>query len=299
MTRLRIRDASLLLPEVARPAAGLVSKIYVAEAGDPASPTVVFVHGGGPNGRMWRAHMEALAGSFHSLAPDLPGFGRSNRLADISLAATADLVAELIETRVPTGRAHVVGLSYGGSVILALLDRHPDRIDRAVVDGSGVLSSWLDPFVVLGAELVSPIAGTRPMATLLARIGLRGLGIALRGASPAAMRRAFREGYTAPLTRAQLEADCPTLFVAGEKERTVRASNAAFAALMPHAVARFVPGLSHAWFAWRPELHIQMVGAWLSGRELPSGLEPEPPSSAAVDRVLRLLASAPAEARPR
>lgn len=98
-------------------------------------------------------------------------------------------MGELIETRVPTGRAHVVGLSFGGSVVLALLDRHPDRIDRAVVDGSGVLSSWVDPLVVLGAEPVSPIAGARPMATLLGPIGLRGLGIALRGASPAATRR--------------------------------------------------------------------------------------------------------------
>ena len=194
---------------------------------------------------------------------------------------------------IPTGRAHVVGLSYGGSVVLALLDRHPDRIDRAVVDGSGVLSSWIDPLVVLGAEVVSPIAGTRPVATLLGPIGLRGLGIALRGASPAAMRRAFREGYTAPLTRMQLEANCPTLLVAGEKERTVRASNAAFAALMPHAVARFVPGLSHAWFAWRPELHMRMVETWLFGQELPSGLEPEPRSPEAVDRVLRLLAHPP------
>jgi pimeloyl-ACP methyl ester carboxylesterase len=248
---------------------------------------------------MWRAHMEALAGTFHCLVPDLPGFGRSNRLADISLAATADLVAELIEMRVPTGRAHVVGLSYGGSVILALLDRHRDRLDRAIVDGSGVLSSWVDPLVVLGAELVSPIAGARPVAALLGPIGLRGLGIALRGASPAAIRRAFREGYTAPLTRSQLEAPCPTLFVAGEKERTVRASNAAFADLMPHAIARFVPGLSHAWFAWRPELHIQMVGAWLSGQELPSGLEPEPASPAAVERVLDLLAGAPSGTMPR
>jgi proline iminopeptidase len=277
-------------PAAKRHPAARVQDIYVAESGDPESPAVVFIHGGGPSGLMWRRHLDQLAPTFHCLAPDLPGFGRSNRLASISLAETADLVAELIETRVRTGRAHVVGLSYGGSVVLALLDRHPDRIDRAVVDGSGVLSSWIDPLVLLGAAVVSPIAGTRPVATLLGPIGLRGLGIALRGASPAAMRRAFREGYTAPLTRRQLEANCPTLFVAGEKERIVRASNAAFAALMPHAVACFVPGLRHAWFAWRPELHMRMVEAWLSGQALPSGLEPEPRSPEAVDRVLRLLA---------
>ncbi len=275
---------------VERPSARLLPEIHVSESGDPASPAVVFVHGGGPSGVMWRRHMEQLADSFHCLAPDLPGFGRSNHLGCISLAATADLVAELIEDRVPAGRAHVVGLSYGGSVVLALLDRHADRIDRAVVDGSGVLSSWVDPFVVAGAVAVSPIVGSRPVAALLGAVGLGGLGTSLRGASPRAVRHAFREGYTAPCSRRQLEATCPALLVAGEKEPTVRASNAAFAALMPQAIARFVPGLGHAWFAWRPELHIRMVGAWLAGEELPAGLEPEPPSPASVDRVLRLLA---------
>ena len=276
-------------PLAERGAAGRVDRIHVYESGDPASPAVVFVHGGGPSGRMWRRHMDRLAGGFHCLAPDLPGFGRSNHLPSISLARTADLVAELIEKRVPAGRAHVVGLSYGGSVVLSLLDRHPDRIDRAVVDGSGVLSSWVDPLVVVGAVAVSPIVGTRPVTALLGLVGLGGLGTSLQGASPRAIRRAFREGYTAPLSRRQLEAPCPTLLVAGEREPTVRASNAAFAALMPKAIARFVPGLGHAWFAWRPELHIAVVEAWLSGQDLPTGLEPEPPSPAAVARVVRQL----------
>ena len=79
------------------------------------------------------------------------------------------------------------------------------------------------------------------------------------------------------------------MLVAGEREATVRASNAALAALMPHATAAFVPGLGHAWFGWRPELHIQVVMAWLSGEPLPAELLSEPPSPAAVDRVLRLL----------
>jgi pimeloyl-ACP methyl ester carboxylesterase len=93
-----------------------VNDLFVHESGTPGSPAVVFVHGGGPSAAMWRDHMDRLAGQFHCLAPDLPGFGRSNRLAPISLEQTADLIAELIAARVPARRAHVVGLSYGGSV---------------------------------------------------------------------------------------------------------------------------------------------------------------------------------------
>jgi pimeloyl-ACP methyl ester carboxylesterase len=260
-------------------------EIYVHESGTPGSPAVVFVHGGGPSGSMWRDHMDRLGSEFHCLAPDLPGFGRSNRLAPISLSQTADLVAELIAARVPAGRAHVVGLSYGGSVGFALLDRHPAVLDRVVIDGACVLPRRTDPLILATVTLVSPLVDTPVAAGFLRLIGLRDLGLALRSASPAAFRRAWMQGYTAPLSEAELEAGCPTLFVAGEREHA-RESNAALAALMPHATARFVPGLGHAWFVWRRELHIRMVEAWLTGRELPDELEPEPPSPEAVDRVL-------------
>jgi pimeloyl-ACP methyl ester carboxylesterase len=266
--------------------------VYVHESGTPGSPAVVFIHGGGPDGRMWHVHLDRLSRRFHCLAPDLPGFGRSNHLAALSLGETADLVAELIETRVPARRAHVVGLSYGGSVVFAMLERHPNRVHRAVIDGAAVLplwGGWGDRFVQLGTTVISPIVNTRPVATLLNLVGLRELGIELSSASPRAFRRAYKEGFTAPTSRSELEAQCPTLLVAGEKETTVRASNAALAELMPHAIARFVPGLGHAWFGWRPDLHVRMVEAWLTGEALPEELKTEPPSPSAVDRVLRLL----------
>jgi pimeloyl-ACP methyl ester carboxylesterase len=265
-----------------------IGEVYVDESGTPGSPAVVFIHGGGPGGAMWRDHLDRLASEFHCLAPDLPGFGRSNRLAPISLSETADLVAELIVARVPARRAHVVGLSYGGSVALALLDRHPEVLNRVVIDGACVLPGRADRLILAAITLVSPIVNTRLAAAALRLIGWRDLGVALRSASPAAFRRSWMEGYTAPISSAELEAVCPTLLVAGEREHA-RVSNAGLAALMPHATARFVPGLGHAWFIWRRELHLRMVEAWLTGETLPDELKPEPPSPSAVTRVLHLL----------
>lgn len=268
--------------------------VYVHESGTPGNPAIVFVHGGGPSGRMWRFHVDRLSERFHCLAPDLPGFGRSNQLASLSLAETADLVADLIETRLPARRAHAVGLSYGGSVVIAILGRHPGRIDRAVVDGAAVLPTWGgwgDRFVQLGVTAASPIINARPVVALLGRIGLREVGVELGAASPRAFRRAYREGFTAPVSSDLLRAPCPTLLVAGAREGTIRASNVALAALMPNATARFVPRLGHAWFRFRRELHVRMIDAWLSGEALPDELEREPPSPDAVDRVLRRLES--------
>ena len=67
--------------------------MYVEESGTPGSPAIIFIHGAGQSGRIWREHMERLS-SFHCLAPDLPGFGRSNHLPSVSLAETAVVVLE-------------------------------------------------------------------------------------------------------------------------------------------------------------------------------------------------------------
>ena len=208
--------------------------------------------------------------------------GAATTSPSASRIETADLVAELIETRVPAGRAHVVGLSWGGGVAHTLLDRHPELVDRVVIDGAGVLSWWANGLFLLGIAAISPFLHTRPVTAFFGGIiGMDEVGRAdLRASSRQAFRRAFVEGFRSGVSRVEIAATCPTLLVAGEKEIVVRASNAAQAALMPHAVARFAPGLGHGWVARRMELHVRMVEAWLTGQELPSELAPEPPSPA-------------------
>ena len=45
------------------------------EAGDPAQPTVLLLHGFPTSSQMFREFIPALAGRYHVLAPDYPGFG--------------------------------------------------------------------------------------------------------------------------------------------------------------------------------------------------------------------------------
>lgn len=264
------------------------ARMFVHESGAPSSPAVVFLHGAGASGSMWREHMTELAGRFYCLAPDFPGFGRSNHLAARTLLDTTDAVAQLIETRVPAGRAHIVGLSYGGGVAHMLLEHHPDLIGRAVIDGAGVLSWWGGPLVLFGITVASPFLHTRPVTALFGNIvGMDEAGRNdLRASSRMAFWRAWIEGFAPRPVRVRFGVSSPTLFVAGEKETAVRPSNAALAALMPHAVARFAPGLPHAWLARRRELHVRMVEAWLAGQELPSELIPEKRSPFAEERLL-------------
>ena len=269
--------------------------MYVHESGEPGAPAVAFLHGAGASGAMWDAHLARLADRFHCLAPDLPGFGRSNRVPFVSRPVTADLVAELVTARVPAGRAHLVGLSWGGGLVHTLLDRHPEVVDRAVIDGAGVLTARVGSLWLLGVGAVAPFLHTRPVTGLFAGlIGMDEEGRAqLRAASPAAFHGAFVEGFRSGVSRTEVRAPCRTLLVAGEKETAVRPSNAALAALMPHATARFVPGRGHGWLARDPDLHVRMVEAWLTGTDLPTGLQPERPSPEAERRLLCELGEQP------
>ena len=254
-----------------------VAEIHVHESGPRGASAVVFLHGAGVSGRMWADHFARLS-SYHCIAPDLPGHGRSNHIAWRSENDTADQIVELIETRIPARKAHLVGLSLGGSLAHVLLARRPDLLDRVIIDGSGALPWWGNTPFLLGIAAMSPFLHTRPVIAMLSR-SVGGIPKAdqadIRLASRSAFRRGFSDSFAVRMTRAEIAASCPTLLVAGEHETAVRPSNAALAALMPNATARFVPRTGHGWLGTQLELHIAMVESWVADQRLPDGLVAE------------------------
>jgi pimeloyl-ACP methyl ester carboxylesterase len=249
----------------------------------------MFLHGAGVSGRMWADHMARLT-DFHCVAPDLPGFGMSNQLPWTSLVCVADDVAELIRTRASAGRAHVVGLSLGGAVAHTLLARHAALLQRVVIDGAGILPWWGNaPYLAFVAS-IAPFLHTRPVIAALSRSVGR-MPEPDQADLKVASRRAFLQSLVAARmtrpTRAETEAQCPTLFVAGERETAVRRSNVALAGAMPRATARYVPALGHGWLGTRMELHVDMVEGWITSGQIPAGLIAERSSPAAERALLR------------
>lgn len=251
-----------------------MTELHVEESGTPGSEAIVFLHADGVSGRMWTDHMERFS-EYHCLAPDLPGFGRSNQLTWQSLSHAADLVAEIIRDRIAAERTHLVGESLGGAVSHNLLARHSDVLETVIVDGAGVLPYRFAPLVELGVNLLSPFIRTKPVVELTARVfafdeqDKRDL----RRASPDSFRRALHDANSPEIRKAELEAPCRTLLVAGERDfPMVRPSNAALADLMSAAEARYVPQRGHAWMNRNPDLHQRMVDAWITGSDLPAEL---------------------------
>jgi pimeloyl-ACP methyl ester carboxylesterase len=101
---------------------------------------VVLVHGSGPGVSAWanwRLTIPALAERFRVLAPDMLGFGYTERPAGIRYGLdtwTAHLVDFL--DAIGLERVALVGNSFGGALALNLVTTHPDRVDRLVLMGS-------------------------------------------------------------------------------------------------------------------------------------------------------------------
>jgi len=101
---------------------------------------VLLIHGSGPGvtgWANWRLTIPALAKRFRVLAPDMVGFGYTERPAGVQYNMDT-WVSHIIGFMDAMGieRAHVVGNSFGGGLALALAIRAPQRVKRLVLMGS-------------------------------------------------------------------------------------------------------------------------------------------------------------------
>ena len=115
---------------------GIKTNYLEAGTGDP----VILIHGSGPGVTSyanWRLVLPALAENFRVLAPDMVGFGFSERPANIEygIQTWADQVVGLMDT-LELPKAHLVGNSFGGAIALRIAAQHPDRVGKLVLMGS-------------------------------------------------------------------------------------------------------------------------------------------------------------------
>ena len=103
--------------------------LYVEEHGD--GEPVLLLHGWPDSARLWRHQVPALtAGGYRVITPDLRGFGRSERPAEVRSYALRNVVGDvsalLDQLEVPA--AHVVGHDWGAAVAWLTAILCPDRV---------------------------------------------------------------------------------------------------------------------------------------------------------------------------
>jgi 2-hydroxy-6-oxonona-2,4-dienedioate hydrolase len=134
MTRTRRSSAALADDHVRIPGARMFFRTN-AVAPPAAAPTVVLVHGLVISSRYMEPLALRLAGLCRVYAVDLPGYGRSSKPRPVlRIPGLADALASWMDA-MAIDRAHHVGNSAGCQILAAFAARHPERVERLVLQG--------------------------------------------------------------------------------------------------------------------------------------------------------------------
>lgn len=223
---------------------------------DPRRPIVVLVHGMVISSRCMVPTAERLAPLCNVYAVDLPGYGNSFKPArTLALVELADALADWMNAA-HVLRAHLVGNSFGCQVIAEFAVRHPDRIERIVLQG----------------PTVDPAARSLPRQLWrLFRNSLRepsDLGpITRHDYRVAGLRRAWRTLWIVLGDRIEDKLPrivAPTLVVRGTRDPLVsRRWAERILQLLPRGVLREIPGAPHTINFSRPDEFVRVIAPFL------------------------------------
>ena len=124
----------------------LSSNLHYEAYGPDDGESIVFLHGGGVAGWMWREQVRALHSQYHCLVPDLPEQGKNIHIEKeaFTTEGAADRIAAFIRAQAHDHIAHAVGLSEGAQVLVSLLSRTPQVVDHAVVSSALLRPLWIN-----------------------------------------------------------------------------------------------------------------------------------------------------------
>ena len=149
-------------------AGGIATNYHDQGAGDP----VLLLHGSGPGVSAWanwRLVIPRLAENFRTIAPDIVGFGFTQRPEGIRYDMETWLKHALdFLDAMGIEKAHVVGNSFGGALSVALAIHAPERVSRLVLMGSVALEFELTEGLDLTWGYTPSIANMRRLLDLFA-----------------------------------------------------------------------------------------------------------------------------------
>jgi pimeloyl-ACP methyl ester carboxylesterase len=250
-------------------------RLHYLEAG--SGPPLILVHGLGSHAAQdWGRLIVRLDRGFHVYAPDLPGFGESERRAsaDYSIPMQVEAVRAFMEAK-GVRRARVAGISMGGWIVSRLAGEYPGMVERlVVVDAAGMRPQRAD----IPAEVLLPRDEE----------GVRRLVGAVRNNAPVPpsfvardiLSRRLREEWIVRRTLESMRtgrdwlngtlgrADMPVLVVWGRQDRLIPVAYATeLQAEFPRAELTVLDGCGHVPMADCPEAFDRAVIPFLSAED--------------------------------
>ena len=128
---------------------GATLRVHYVREGDPDASLVLLMHGEPSWSYLYRTMIPVLtAAGLQVVAPDLVGFGRSDKpseRSDYTFARHVEWMRELLFDRLDLREVTLVGQDWGGLIGLRLVGEHPDRFARVVAANTFLPTGDTDP----------------------------------------------------------------------------------------------------------------------------------------------------------
>ena len=222
-------------------------------------PALVFLHGIGGTARVWRGQLDAFGDRYRAIALDMPGYGGSAPLQEVSIPALAGALKEFLQ-QVGAVKPILVGHSIGGMIVQQLLVHDPIIAEYVVLAQTSPAfgrpdGDWQKEF--LDARL-GPLDRGETMASLAPKVvadligdhadpdGIE-LACACMASVPAASYRAAMTSMLGFDLRKSLgQISVPTLLIAGTKDKNAPAPMVKkMASFIPNATYVELEGVGH------------------------------------------------------
>ena len=253
--------------------------VNVAESGN--GPALFLFHSLLSDRASFDAIAPKLAQSFRVIAPELPGFGKSEAVSG-GLADVVDRMAEAVKDGARGGQAIVLGNGYGGFVALQMAIRHPDVATGLILADCG--AAFSEP----GREAFRNMAAASTAKGLAAitDVAMRRLFAPEFQEKHPDLMRDRREAFLrtdsevfraacAALADLDLRPELgkvtvPVMVLVGEHdEATPPPMSRELAAGLPNGRLKVIPGCAHVPQLQSPEIFLDAIGDFLAAPKAP------------------------------
>lgn len=123
--------------------------IFYREAGDKNKPTILLLHGYPTSSHMFRNLITDLSVQYHVLAPDYPGYGRSDQPAISEFEYTFDNMATIVEgflEELKIEEYSIYLMDYGAPIGFRIASKYPERVQALLIQNGNAYEEGLKDF---------------------------------------------------------------------------------------------------------------------------------------------------------